>query len=227
MPKRRGGDEDSPASEMQTARGRLKGILQELAGHSEDEDGPSRNSSSSVGPKKKLTKKESPQVPSVQHSYVMKLFDRSVDLAKFDDTTPLYPICRAWIRCNNPQKRTRGYSQKKARQYYEHKVDLLSIIKEDKHREVLVDLLPPPEKKPISRIPDLLPFQVDQDKDNVKIDYDTDAPPMTKEEILEDLKPRWKAVRQNWQEHMHKVENRYAKSLGILNELFRSSITDE
>jgi hypothetical protein len=31
----------------------------------------------------------------------MKLFDRSVDLAQFENETPLYPICRAWMR-NQP-----------------------------------------------------------------------------------------------------------------------------
>jgi len=34
----------------------------------------------------------------VLDSYVMKLFDRSVDLAQFSHDTPLYPVCRAWIR---------------------------------------------------------------------------------------------------------------------------------
>jgi len=33
----------------------------------------------------------------VQDSYIMKLFDRSVDLAQFSHDTPLYPVCRAWI----------------------------------------------------------------------------------------------------------------------------------
>lgn len=37
-------------------------------------------------------------------SYVIKLFDRSVDLAQFNTSTPLYPICRAWMR-NNPSVR--------------------------------------------------------------------------------------------------------------------------
>uniref|UniRef100_A0A8C1DPF2 Uncharacterized protein n=1 Tax=Cyprinus carpio carpio TaxID=630221 RepID=A0A8C1DPF2_CYPCA len=43
-----------------------------------------------------------------QDAYIMKLFDRSVDLAQFSTTTPLYPICRAWMR-NNPsmQERTK------------------------------------------------------------------------------------------------------------------------
>lgn len=36
------------------------------------------------------------------HTYVMKLFDRSVDLARFEEDTPLYPICRAWMQ-NQPR----------------------------------------------------------------------------------------------------------------------------
>lgn len=36
------------------------------------------------------------------HKYVMKLFDRSVDLAQFQENTPLYPICRAWM-ANQPR----------------------------------------------------------------------------------------------------------------------------
>ncbi|CAG9799590.1 unnamed protein product [Chironomus riparius] len=35
-------------------------------------------------------------------SYIMKLFDRSVNLAKFDEDTPLYPLCRAWMK-NQPR----------------------------------------------------------------------------------------------------------------------------
>lgn len=34
----------------------------------------------------------------VLDSYIMKLFDRSVDLAQFSQDTPLYAVCRAWIR---------------------------------------------------------------------------------------------------------------------------------
>lgn len=44
-------------------------------------------------------------------TYVMKLFDRSVDLAQFDETTPLYPICRAWMR-NQPHNRNLGVRER-------------------------------------------------------------------------------------------------------------------
>lgn len=36
--------------------------------------------------------------------YIMKLFDRSVDLAQFDEDSPLYPICRSWLK-NRPYDR--------------------------------------------------------------------------------------------------------------------------
>jgi LIN37 len=35
-------------------------------------------------------------------SYIMKLFDRSVNLALFQEDTPLYPLCRAWMK-NQPR----------------------------------------------------------------------------------------------------------------------------
>ncbi|GAB0094448.1 uncharacterized protein DMENIID0001_097540 [Sergentomyia squamirostris] len=224
MPKKRvdSDDEDTKSvTDMQTARGRLKGILEEIAGQSDDEGG-------SGSPKKrKLGKKETAKVPQVQHSYVMKLFDRSVDLARFNDTTPLYPICRAWIRGSGLQKKNRGYASKKNRQYYEHKVDLLQIIKDDKHKEVMIDLLPPPEKKAISRVPNLLPCQENLDKDSVNVDYDIDNPPMTREQILEEMKPRWKKVKQNWIDQINKVETRYKKSLDILDALYQTPHVDE
>lgn len=33
------------------------------------------------------------------------MFDRSVDLAQFSESTPLYPICRAWMK-NDPQNQS-------------------------------------------------------------------------------------------------------------------------
>lgn len=47
--------------------------------------------------------------PQRSNTYVIKLFDRSVDLAQFSENTPLYPICRAWMR-NSPSVRKRERS---------------------------------------------------------------------------------------------------------------------
>lgn len=50
---------------------------------------------------RKRRQNEVPIAP-FHHTYVMKLFDRSVDLARFEEDTPLYPICRAWMQ-NQPR----------------------------------------------------------------------------------------------------------------------------
>lgn len=62
-------------------------------GYSEKERGIPKRRKHKLGPVK-----ETP----FQHAFVMKLFDRSVDLAQFEENTPLYPICRAWM-ANKPR----------------------------------------------------------------------------------------------------------------------------
>ena len=41
----------------------------------------------------------------------MKLFDRSVDLAQFQEGTPLYVMCRAWIK-NEPHNKDLAVRQR-------------------------------------------------------------------------------------------------------------------
>ncbi|OCT55361.1 hypothetical protein XELAEV_18002716mg [Xenopus laevis] len=42
--------------------------------------------------------------PPPTDTFIIRLFDRSVDLAQFSEETPLYPVCRAWLR-NAPTAR--------------------------------------------------------------------------------------------------------------------------
>lgn len=89
---------------VQAARGRLKGALQDVINVTEDEEDADSSLPTRGRPKKlKLEKKEpTPPPQSVHHTFIMKLFDRSVDLAKYNENTALYPICRAWI-LNQPR----------------------------------------------------------------------------------------------------------------------------
>lgn len=66
----------------------------------DDEDLPTKKT------KLKPEKEDSPVIketklakakPFSMPSYIMKLFDRSVNLARFDEETPLYPLCRSWM----------------------------------------------------------------------------------------------------------------------------------
>lgn len=92
------------ATEVVAARGRLKGALQDIANITEDESEIDSSKPSRGRPPKRVKKETTPppQQPKVQHSFIMKLFDRCVDLAKYSEHTPLYPICRAWMM-NQPK----------------------------------------------------------------------------------------------------------------------------
>lgn len=57
---------------------------------------------STLQQKKMRRRRQIPIDNAFHHTYVMKLFDRSVDLAQFEEETPLYPICRAWM-ANQPR----------------------------------------------------------------------------------------------------------------------------
>lgn len=91
------------ATEVNVARSRLKGALQEIEGNQNDDDDLDLNKPSRGRPPKRVKKELSPQPQqTVHHTFIMKLFDRSVDLGKYTPETALYPICRAWM-LNQPR----------------------------------------------------------------------------------------------------------------------------
>lgn len=90
------------ATEVNVARSRLKGALQEIEGNQNDDDDDASKPSRGRPPKR-VKKELSPQPQqTVHHTFIMKLFDRSVDLGKYTPDTALYPICRAWM-LNQPR----------------------------------------------------------------------------------------------------------------------------
>lgn len=95
------------ATEVVQARGRLKGALQDVINVTEDEEDVEVSAPNRGRPPKRLKKEISPPpppqpAPPVHQSFIMKLFERSVDLAKYNESTSLYPICRAWM-LNQPR----------------------------------------------------------------------------------------------------------------------------
>lgn len=56
-------------------------------------------------PAVKELKQPKPAKSTSQASYIMKLFDRSVNLAKFTEDSSLYPLCRSWMQ-NAPRQMT-------------------------------------------------------------------------------------------------------------------------
>uniref|UniRef100_A0A672UPJ9 Lin-37 DREAM MuvB core complex component n=2 Tax=Strigops habroptila TaxID=2489341 RepID=A0A672UPJ9_STRHB len=114
---------EKPELEAAAARSRLDSVLQELMERSRGTR-ESMEEETGKAPGDALTKEASPSAPGKRPSgrfsqqrrkkrreaeegpdpvqrpntYVIKLFDRSVELGQFPEGTPLYPVCRAWMR---------------------------------------------------------------------------------------------------------------------------------
>lgn len=120
----------------------------------------------------------------------MKLFDRSVDLAKYNQNSPLYPICRAWMQ-NQPRSSkviklaiappiaTQSFDQifyfskSKKNSTAKKRVAMPNIIDDIKSGELMdIQTMPAGNDKPkVKRIPSPLPFQKESSRDNINLDY--------------------------------------------------------
>lgn len=148
--------------------------------------------------------------PQRSNTYVIKLFDRSVDLAQFSENTPLYPICRAWMR-NSPtvreQERSPGSPLPPLPEDEEG-----SEVNTSKNRDVYK--LPPPTapgEACRSRIPS--PLQ------STPEDEPSEPEPSTSSLIYCNLQ-RWKRIRQRSKEASHRNQLRYSESMKILREMY-------
>lgn len=219
-------------SDVLVARDRLKGALRELLQHSDT--GSSADSSEECStqdykhPMKKMTKSVISQQPqrkirrrrqmqadtTYHHTYVMKLFDRSVDLGQFQEEMPLYPICRAWVVSHpkNPNVLLKMSSNPEASNESIGGNGLSGEINE-------VHYLPPPlpSEEEISR--NRIPSPILEEKDDLNLDYEGQIL-KSQEELLKEHSARWNAIRKKWHQQAQKNEQRYIQSATILNSIF-------
>lgn len=154
-----------------------------------------------------------------QNTYVIKLFDRSVDLAQFNEYTPLYPICRAWMR-NNPTVREEPRSPSPLQPSAPEDEELAEVLN-GKSQDIY--RLPSPLPRPVNaagekvnlRIPSPLP----NTEGPLNISMPPESFPATTDLISSNMK-RWKKIRQRWKEASHRNQLRYSESMKILKEMF-------
>ncbi|XP_051172837.1 protein lin-37 homolog [Leptopilina boulardi] len=228
-------------NDVSVARDRLKGALREILHHSDSAssaDSSEETSSQDYKPNyrrmdssfrtkmslhnRKLKRRRQMQMdPAFHHTYVMKLFDRSVDLAQFREDTPLYPICRAWM-ANQPRNphlvpKVRSPSPEIVNEInpddtmYDSNGELLEVFS-----------LPEPsmseEAFPKNRIPSPVPLE----KEELNLDYDGQTL-KSKETLMKEHKEHWSALRKKWHQQAHKNEQRFDKSAHILGTIFKKA----
>ncbi|XP_029958034.1 protein lin-37 homolog [Salarias fasciatus] len=211
----------------------LKGLVEKTENEKEQNDGepgklPSDSLNKDLSPssagkrpsarfpqhRRKKRKEMDESIPETNHhkqnAYIIKLFDRSVDLAQFNTSTPLYPICRAWMR-NNPSVREPAACPGSPYSMVEEEVsDMINGKGQNVYR------LPPPTSCPFSSSGEPINLRIPQ----------TEKPTVTKlPEVaasgahIGDHMERWKKIRQKWKECSNKNQLRYSESIKILKEM--------
>ncbi|XP_078479995.1 LOW QUALITY PROTEIN: protein lin-37 homolog [Lampetra planeri] len=146
-----------------------------------------------------------------QNAYIIKLFDRSVDLAQFNTNTPLYPICRAWMR-NNPSVREPAASPSPAHSMVEEEItDTINGKGQNVFR------LPPPTRCPSSTSGEPVNLRVPQ-TEKPCVSKSTDSIPVSGSFLCDHME-RWKKIRQKWKECSNKNQLRYSESIKVLKEM--------
>lgn len=132
---------------MTVARGRLKGLLNMMTETEEEDAEPitkqARGSSNRGRPRRS-------RVANAPSAYVMKLFDRCVNVTNFDESTPLYPICRAWFF--DRKKNSPPSTESVGPIYYNGREPLLKQLQMGRIERVAA-LPPPNEDEEIQKIP--------------------------------------------------------------------------
>ncbi|KAL9915217.1 protein lin-37 homolog [Glossina fuscipes] len=154
-------------------------------------------------------------------SFVMKLFDRSLDLSKYSEQTPLYPICRAWM-ANQPRNPSiRSFREKQSPAPPERKDncgEILSQLKSGELKEVIS--MPKPKKADIPKIPPQnLSAKSTEIEEFAKVnDKLKDA---SQEELLVYHLSNWKQIKRGWQKHTRHYQQRNDMNFLIIKELLK------
>lgn len=179
-----------------------------------------------------------------KRTYILRLFDRTVDLAPFSgengrEDVPLYPVCRAWVHGRQPTKEGRDKSSLKQQIKIEKSIsspstNQLEQAQPEAPAEVLS--LPSPKTKAdiikhykfASKDPDIdvrIPQSVRDFKAPSDIEETVDKfiQTMDHRECLEENKLRWKKVRRDWSEARRIHESRYEESFKVLHDIFMSA----
>lgn len=169
--------------------------------------------------RKRRRKDDAKEEKQKANSCVMKLFDRSVDLAQFSEDTPLYPICRAWMN-NDPYTKKANMSSDKAND---------TINNNDSGLDGLITI--PPPNKPFHNFradgkytSPRIPSPVSQPTDRLEAYLQKTKTTPRAETLLLDHLQHWKNVREKWIAKSAENEERYSSGMAILKEMANRQI---
>ncbi|CAL8097861.1 unnamed protein product [Calicophoron daubneyi] len=217
-------------TELGYARGKLESLLQTLRENPEKIKESSKYKDDGLGNKETQdrekykspyykgnvadVKRKKRRLPSEEdenykESFVIKVFERSVDFGQFSENAPLYPMARAWIR-NLNQGDSSSWN------------DVPQLDDDQENADQLPDChyaLPKPNDGLTDngvRIPAPLP----SDGQPFLINVENPPKEMSPEGLLEQHIARWREIRRKWKAACRDNEERYVDSYMILKETY-------
>lgn len=162
-------------------------------------------------------------------SFIMKLFDRSVDLAQFDAESSLYPVCRAWMR-NQPRARTSNPDS------CSKQLDPLVVpVGAETSRRSMPDVVEQFKRKEVQEVPEM-PKPAESDSEPFRFETkftegdeelsleEVEGSAARRELLLEHHKSRWKKVRRSWQGHRQNYLRKYQLSYDLLDAMMMKEV---
>ncbi|XP_018788104.1 PREDICTED: protein lin-37 homolog [Bactrocera latifrons] len=171
--------------------------------------GIENDKSSSVQPTQKIQ----------AESFVMKLFDRSLDLSKYTEQTALYPICRAWMANQPRNPNIRSYRDRRSPSPVERKSNAAEILEQLQRGEIRnVKSMPAPKRTDLPKIP-VLSRDVSSTKEIDDVVFGSKN--LSKDELLDNHLMKWKTLKSSWLKQNSNYQKRYEINHLILQQLFK------
>ncbi|XP_037947798.1 protein lin-37 homolog [Teleopsis dalmanni] len=155
-----------------------------------------------------------PQKPQSE-SFIMRLFDRSLDLAKYNENSSLFPICRAWIMNQPRSNNIINYRERRSP----------SPVKREDNAEEMLHSICESKDKEIKRMPRLAA----NDFPNIpQFDYeflnksDREEPEETDPNtLLSKHISNWKQIKKNWIRHTKEYKKAYNMTHLLIEQLYQ------
>ncbi|CAL8108060.1 unnamed protein product [Orchesella dallaii] len=162
---------------------------------------------------------------SASSQFVMRLFDRSVDLSQFGDSSPMYTMARAWLK-NKPECHNQTTEKKMEAEEMDHNMQLLEINDLPSPPPDEVHQLPPPEPLPTDGFGNPVSLRVPpppaREHEPFCIHYEDELAP-SPAILFQNHLDRWNLIRQRWRAASAYNERRYEDSISIIRLAHRKS----
>ncbi|XP_022222927.2 protein lin-37 homolog [Drosophila obscura] len=139
---------------------------------------------------------------SPSESYVMRLFERSLDLSKYNEKTPLYPICRAWMANQPRNPAVSSYNTEGSSATVKRESDAEEVLARLKSGELkMLTQMPQARSTNLPVVPPRLEYTKEEKLQEKKLEG------AAKDDLLSANMARWKRVRNHWQDHSQKYNH--------------------